>query len=437
MKISARSTGRPSGGRPPRRTGVTIAASALAAILAVVVGSTGSAAAATASPGGAADTISAAASGQTQVADVCGTALPHRAHCFAQVRADVHGGLGVRGPAAGNQAATTAALPDGLSPQDLHAAYRLPWTGGANQTVAIVDAGDDATAEADLSVYRATYGLPACTTENGCFRKVNQRGAASPLPANQGWNVEIALDLDMVSAACADCRILLVEGDTSLDADLAASVDTAVALGATEVSNSYGEDESPAMLPLQASYSHPGVAILASSGDAGYGIPSWPAVQDSVISVGGTSLTKASNSRGWNETAWRGAGAGLSAWVAKTAWQHDKHCPGRMIADVSADADPRTGPAVYDSSASGLHGWGIVGGTSASSPFLAGVIALAGNPQRYPNASFFYSHTGGLHDVVGGNDVVAIDCGGDYQCNAVKGYDGPTGLGTPRGLSSF
>ena len=434
MKTRFNSTSHLPGAKAPSRIRAGAAVAAAAAALATLAGPTISTAAASGASAGMTGSVT--ANSQTPVADVCGTALPHHARCFAQVRTDVHGGLGVRGPAATtNPTASAAALPKGLSPKDLHAAYQLPWTGGTNQTVAIVDAGDDATAEADLAVYRTTYGLPACTTANGCFHKVNQRGAATPLPPNQGWGIEIALDLDMVSAACPDCHILLVEGDTNQDPDLAASVDTAVTLGATEVSNSYGEDESPSTLPLHDSYSHPGVAILASSGDHGYGIPSWPAVLDSVIAVGGTSLTKASNTRGWNETAWNGAGAGCSAWVAKPAWQHDKHCPGRMIADVSADADPRTGPAVYDSTT--LNGWGIVGGTSASSPLLAGVIGLAGNPQNYPNASYFYSHNSGLHDVIGGNDIIGIDCGGDYQCNAVKGYDGPTGLGTPKGLSSF
>jgi hypothetical protein len=368
--------------------------------------------------------------GHGNVKKVCGPAKPGRARCFAQLRTDVAGGKGVRGPAA------AAALPQGFGPADLRSAYKLPATGGAAQTVAIVDAGDDAAAEADLAVYRATYGLPACTTTNGCFRKVNQRGAASPLPPSQGWGVEIALDLDMVSAACPNCRILLVEADSATFDDLGASVDTAVALGANEVSNSYGGDESNGMQTIVPHYTHPGVAVLASSGDWGYGVPSSPAVFSSVVAVGGTSLAKAANARGWSETAWQGAGSGCSAWIAKPPWQHDANCPGRMIADVAADADPQTGPAVYGT-VDGLTGWGVVGGTSASSPYLAGVIALAGHPGRFPNASYLYSHTAGLFDIVGGNNVFGLDCGGDYQCNALAGYDGPTGLGTPNGLGSF
>jgi subtilase family serine protease len=352
------------------------------------------------------------------------------------VRTDVHAGKGVRGAAAKGATGKAAALPPGYGPADLASAYKLPATGGSGQTVAVVDAGDDPSAEADLAVYRATYGLPACTTANGCFHKINQAGAASPLPPDAGWDVEIALDLDMVSAACPDCHIVLAEGDDPTFASLGSAVNAAVAFGATEVSNSYGADEQNGFQPFEADYTHPGVAITASSGDFGYGIPSFPAVFPAVVAVGGTSLTKASNARGWTESAWIGAGAGCSAWIDKPAWQSDPNCPGRMVADVAADADPQTGPAVYDTD-NGEPGWGIVGGTSAASPFIAGVIALAGHPARFPNASYLYSHASALNDVVTGKDVLAVDCGGDYQCNAVKGYDGPTGNGTPNGLGAF
>ena len=376
--------------------------------------------------------------------DVCGAAAPGFARCLAQVRTDVHGGTGPRGRAARN--AADAELPEGLSPADLRSAYQLPATGGGDQTVAIVDAGSYASAEADLAVYRATFGLPACTTANGCLRQVNQQGRTAPQPEDQGWGIEIALDLDMVSAACPSCHILLVGADSASDADLAASVDTAVALGADEVSNSYGTTEYNGIAAYAADYSHPGVAILASSGDSGYTIPSAPAVYPSVIAVGGTSLTPAAGARGWNETAWSRAGSGCSAWVDKPAWQTDENCPGRMTADVSAVADPLTGPAVYFTNPNGGGGghvdpadvdpgWTVVGGTSAASPLLAGVIGLAGTPDRYPDASYFYSHAADLNDVVGGAN--GPDCGGDYQCNAVPGYDGPTGNGTPKGIAAF
>jgi subtilase family serine protease len=358
------------------------------------------------------------------VRDVCGSATPGFARCFAEIRTDT-----------GKHALAAHALPAGYGPADLKSAYQLPATGGANQTVAIVDAGDDATAEADLGVYRSTYGLPACTTANGCFRKVDEQGKAGPLPTNQGWGIEISLDLDMVSAACPGCHILLVEGDSASFNDLGTSENTAVALGANEVSNSYGGTEFNGSNAYAADYTHPGVAILASSGDSGYGVANTPAAYQSVVAVGGTTLTKATNARGWTETAWAGSSSGCSAWVDKPSWQTDPNCPGRMVADVAADADPNTGPAIYDAF-DGI-GWAVVGGTSASSPFIAGVIGLAGNPGQYPNASYFYAHAGQLNDVTSGNNSGSEDCGGDYQCNAGPGYDGPTGNGTPKGITAF
>ena len=375
----------------------------------------------------------------------CDTAPAGQARCLALVRTDVHGGLGVRGPAAAAKARTGAtttaqtALPDGYGPADLRAAYGLPSTGGEDQTIALVDAYDDPTAEADLAVYRATYGLPPCTTANGCFRKVNQRGDTSPLPksgAASGWATETALDLEMASAACPQCRILLVEADEPYVADLAAAVDTAVALGATEVSNSYGAIEGHGTTAFAKDYSHPGVAVLASSGDSGYTVPSFPAAYSGVIAVGGTSLTRADNDRGWQETAWAGSGSGCSAWVDKPAWQQDTDCPGRTVADVSAVADPATGLAVYVTSVpQGSGGWTIVGGTSASAPYLAGVIALAGDPEAFPDASRLYSAAAaGLNDITDGSTGT---CDGDYLCTSVPGYDAPTGNGTPHGLSAF
>ncbi len=230
------------------------------------------------------------------------------------MRTDVHGGTGVRGPAAvaaGHPA--DAALPQGYGPAELRSAYKLPVSGGRGQTVAIVDAGDDPRAEADLAIYRTTYGLPACTTANGCFRKINQRGAPGPLPPDEGWGTEISLDLDMVSAACPSCHILLVEADQPTFGDLAAAEDTASGLGANEISNSYGSQEQNGMQPYEAAYSHAGVAIVAASGDSGYGIPVFPAVFGSVIAVGGTSLTRAADSRGWAQAAWSSGGSGCSA----------------------------------------------------------------------------------------------------------------------------
>ena len=369
----------------------------------------------------------------------CGTPAPRHARCLALVRTDVHGGLGVRGPAARAAGRTGAAdaLPPGYGPPDLDAAYSLPVAAGAGQTIAVVDAFDDPTAEADLSVYRQTYGLPACTTANGCFRKLNEAGQAGNYPPeDNGWATEISLDLDMVSAACPQCHILLVEGNSSLVSDLGDSVDTAVKKGADAVSNSYGLGEFNGMQSLYKHYRHSGHVIVASTGDIGFTTAQFPAVTPGVLAVGGTSLVRAGNSRGWSETAWSGASSGCSAYVKKPSYQHDPDCSMRTIADVSADADPNTGLAVYDTTPNqfGLPpGWIVVGGTSASSPFIAGVIGLAGNSAKY-DPGYSYAHASALFDVVGGSNGF---CGGDYLCTGVQGYDGPTGLGTPNGAGGF
>ncbi len=245
--------------------------------------------------------------------------------------------------------------------------------------MAVVDAYDQPNAESDLAAYRSQFGLPACTTANGCFRKVNQSGGTSYPPANSGWGLEIALDLEMVSAICPNCHILLVEASSASFADLGTAVNRAVTLGAVAVSNSYGGGDSSSDSTLDAAYyNHPGVAITASSGDSGYGVE-YPAASPYVVAVGGTTLTQGGGARGWTESAWSGAGSGCSAYESKPAWQTDSGCAaGRTVADVSAVADPNTGVAVYDTY--GYGGWLVVGGTSASSPIIASTYALAGTP---------------------------------------------------------
>ncbi len=332
--------------------------------------------------------------------------------------------------------ATAIGLPkSGYGPADIASAYQLDVTGGVGQTIAIVDAFDNPKVEADLAAYRAAWGLPACTSANGCFRKVNQRGGATPPRPDPGWGVEIALDVQAVSAACPNCHILLVEADSPSFTNIGKSVNTAVRLGADVVSNSYGGAEFNGILKLAAAYyTHPGVAQVASSGDEGFGPAAFPASWDRMIAVGGTRLT--SSALGvWHESAWWGAGSGCSAWIDKPAWQHDSHCPMRTVVDVSAVADPDTGFAVYDTFGLGRHaGWIEVGGTSLSAPLIAGMIGLAGNAGELDNASYLYAHRSGLADVVGGSNGF---CGGDYLCRAKVGYDAPTGLGSPLGTSAL
>jgi subtilase family serine protease len=383
-------------------------------------------AASSASAGLAVDGLAAVA--PTRMHRACDREVPARqVRCFATWRA----GGGVR------SSAVPAALEqpkDGYGPADIASAYALDTSLGAGQTIAIVDAYDNPRVAADLAIYRATWGLPPCTTANGCFRKVNQRGGSTPPRGDPGWGVEIALDVQAVSAACPNCSILLVEADSASFNNIGKSVNTAVRLGADVVSNSYGGDEFNGVMNLGATYyTHPGVAQVVSSGDWGFGPASFPASWGTTIAAGGTSLSQTST--GWQETAWWGSGSGCSAWVDKPAWQVDPNCPMRTVADLSAVADPDPGFAVYDTYGLGKHaGWIAVGGTSLSAPLIAGMIGLAANAELLGSARHIYRHRDGLADVIGGTNGY---CGGDYLCRAKTGYDAPTGLGSPRGVSAL
>jgi len=339
--------------------------------------------------------------------------------------------------------AAALAVPAGWGAKDIQSAYRLPVAGNPHQTVAVVDAYDTPKLESYLNTYRKEYGLPPCTTANGCFRKANQNGKPGPLPANgtlSGWDVETTLDVDMVSAACPGCRILVVEANSASFGDLAAAENAAVKLGATAISNSYGARENGFAQAYARAYNHPGHTIVVSSGDYGYTAASFPANLTSVTAVGGTQLSRARNARGWTEQVWNtpgtGAGSsGCSAYVAKPAWQHDPRCAGRTVADVSALA---WDIAIYNKD---WGGWFDVGGTSASSPLIAGIYGLAGNAARVRPGSE-YAHAGSLFDITtGNNDWWYQDgggaCGHDYMCVAGKGYDAPTGLGSPDGTGAF
>ncbi|MGH3158460.1 MAG: carboxypeptidase regulatory-like domain-containing protein [Streptosporangiaceae bacterium] len=341
--------------------------------------------------------------------------------------------------------------PAGYGPSDLQSAYNLPSSSAGNgETVAIVDAYDDPDAEADLQAYRAQYGLPVCDTANGCFQKVNENGQTSPLPpaaGDSGWDVEESLDVDMVSATCQNCHIILVEANSNSNTDLYTAEDTAVTMGAKFVSNSWGGCEYSGETSDDTYFNHPGVAIAVASGDYGYDnyqegcdTPSYPAASQYVTSVGGTSLTQDSSvSRGWTETTWspdpQATGSGCSQYEPKPTWQTDTGCSNRTTNDVSAVADPNTGVAIYDSYSDG--GWAEEGGTSVASPIIAATYALAGTPVAgtYPS-SYPYQHTSSLNDITSGSNYDQ-SCTPAYLCTAGPGYDGPTGLGTPDGVTAF
>ncbi len=334
-------------------------------------------------------------------------------------------------------ATTSSTSPAGLHPADLRAAYNISAVGSSATTVAIVDAWGYNNAEQDLAVYRSTFGLPPCTTANGCFQKLNQNGfARSYPPQDEGWAQETATDLAMVSAMCPNCKIILIEANNPASVNLAAAVATAHRLGANVIANSYGGFEGNSTT-LEPSYNVPGVAVLASTGDSGYGVQ-FPASSPHVIAVGGTTLTRNANvARGWSETAWVGGGSGCSTVYPKPAWQTDSLCAKRMEADVSIVGDPNTGVSVYGPINQGFRsGWIVIGGTSVSVQVIAGIYGGQGGSANY--ASNIYAAWGANHAVL--NDVTAGSngsCGGTYFCTSQVGYDGPTGLGTPNGSSPF
>jgi hypothetical protein len=446
----------------------------------------------------------AAASGgspQTRYAKVrhlCRAPGPGRAGCLAlRLKAASAGTPGAL-PYVVAAGARSKGPAGGLTPADLASAYSYsPTAGGSGQTVAIVDAHDDPKIEEDLGKFDSHYGLPECTSANGCFTKVNQTGGTQPLPTpNSEWAGEISLDVETVHSVCPNCKILLVEANTEEDQDLGAAVDEAVSLGADEVSNSYGgpEGSEPEDLPA---YDHPGVAIVASAGDSGYydwddafegekapQEPDAPASYPTVVAVGGTSLKLNGKGVRKSETVWNNSGRPSSQGVFKhvkqyaasgggcslkftaPAWQQavanwsatgcETH---RLASDVSAVADPYTGFDTYDTYG-GETGWMTIGGTSLSAPLVSALYALSGGAHgvSYP-AQTLYAQLGNpaaLYDVTSGgngycdgaepsecgepevnNQLGKVDCLGTTACDAAPGFDGPSGVGAPIGLAAF
>jgi subtilase family serine protease len=324
---------------------------------------------------------------------------------------------------------TPAQQVPGLHPADLQAAYALPSaSAGQGQTIGIVVADADPNAEADLAVYRSTFGLPACTTANRCLRIVPGGGPTS----NKDWAREAATDLQMASAVCPNCGLVLSEAPSSKAGDLAAAVAAAVAAGATVVSNSYviPEDSSESTIV----WTHPGVPIVAAAGDLGYGSVNWPAAQTNVVAVGATTLVANSRTaRGWDETAWSETGSACSTVASKPSWQHDSACSKRTLVDVAAVGDPATPVAIYDSYQD--NGWVEVGGTSVATPIVAGVYGLAANGAALTGAASLYANPGALYAVTSGSNGLCLLA--PYLCNAGPGYNGPAGMGSPKGVAAF
>jgi hypothetical protein len=351
-------------------------------------------------------------------------------------------------------AGAASTTPSGLDPSELGTAYDLQTAlGGSRQTVAVVTAYDDPDAESDLTTYRTQYGMPPCTTADGCFDKVNQTGGTSYPGTSTGWSAADAESMDMISALCRNCHILLVEASTYSVSDLGTAENEAVALGAKFIDNDWYSPEAglgSAELTDDTEYfDHPGVAITAPAGDSGYGTIEYPAASQYITAVGGTTLTADSSAaRGFTETAWAGSSSGCSAYEPKPSWQTDTGCSDRTLNDVSADADPTNSPiAYYDTPTTG--GWGKGGGTLVAAAIVAAAYALSGTPASGSDpASYPYQHPGGdyttpgdsytssdgLYNITSGSTGT---CTPAYLCTAGAGYNGPTGLGTPASDVSF
>ena len=413
--------------------------------------------------------------GNTYFIDACGKpGRPQDMRCYAKVVTN----------AKGEPLASSGTTIKGYKAADLRAAYGQPTTPippVGTAVVAVVIPYDYAKLESNLATYRTAMGLPACTTANGCFSRVYQNGVKPPSPpAGSNWGVEASLDTQMVSAICPECKIRVYEAKAADSLNLS----TMVALAASDpavvaISNSYGNTEAtwfadPNIAADAARFVSSNGAIVFASGDAGYGV-NCPACLNTVLAVGGTTLTKTTTGRLWNETAWSKAGSGCvrdggGAPYARPSWNTTQMppaaiCTRRMVADVAAVADPATGVAVYGPCGFsgvlfGTTSWCVVGGTSASAPIWAGLIGSRGKPAdaSYPTecggvttqnrigcfltfkaasksgaaAPYTYSYNAAnaqLNDATTGSNG---SCSGSILCTAAAGYDGPTGLGTPK-----
>ena len=392
---------------------------------------------------------------------VCKRPKPGYSMCFAMRRVEVKKGTPGAKPyelAAGATPSIFTTGPKatigpagGLTPSDLATAYDFSSTAtGTGQTVAIVDAYNDPNINTDLQTFDSQYGLATCSEASGCLRVLSQTGTAT-LPANDttGWSLEESLDVETVHSVCQECKIILLEANSPSNSNLAAAVDEAATLHATEISNSYG---GPETTTEAAAYSHPGIVITASAGDDGYydfdllgavNKPNAPASFNTVVSVGGTSLYLGQSATRQSETVWNdngtkdyyeqilgaglGAGGGgcstvitaqgwqthVSDWASTACGSH------RLVNDIAADADYLTGFDVHDTydpgTCSGCASsvWETIGGTSLASPIIAAMFGLAGGAHgvSYP-ALTLYGHLGSssLYDVTSGGNGY---CGGE------------------------
>jgi hypothetical protein len=334
-----------------------------------------------------------------------------------------------------------------LTPADIHAAYALPNTGAAHQTIAVVSAYDDPAAQADLNDYTKRFGIPACTTANRCFRKLNEAGAASPLPGPDptgGQEVtESSVGIEVARGVCQNCSIMLVEARSFGKLDLSTAVGAAAKAGATVVVTAWQQGQAPDDSQYASDFSNPHTIVVSATGDSGYtGLATFPASLPSVLAVGGTELKLRHGAYG-SETAWDSSTSGCALYADAAAWQaslaSSAGCgTSRSLADISAVADPGLVVHIGDLGAPCGKSWCEAGGTSVSAPIIGGVIGLAGSVgSAEPQLLYDHAHAdpGALHDVKQGSD--SRTCMQKPICQARPGYDGPTGLGTPDGLAAF
>jgi len=325
----------------------------------------------------------------------------------------------------------------GITPAQMRQVYNLASTGG-HDVIAIIDAYDYPTALADFNTFSSQFNLPKETSTNAtsCANTVFQvvyQGGKKP-SSNAGWALEAALDIEWAHAMAPNAKIVLVEAQSNSNANLYAAVDLAVSLpGVKQISMSWGSSESSGEAANDIHFNVAGPTFFAASGDTG-GVTIYPSVSSYVVAVGGTSVATNSSGLFTGETGWSSGGGGPSAYITKPSWQVGVANTGskRSVPDISSNADPNTGLSVYDTTRyHGGAGWWIVGGTSASSPCVAGMVNLGGG--TYTDTThlltniYFNLGSGNFRDIVSGNN--------HFPC--LLGWDFVTGVGSPVGTGGF
>ena len=345
------------------------------------------------------------------------------------------------GPADGLGSAGGLGPGGGMTPNQLRAFYGVPNSATTgNGVIAIVDAYDYPTALTDFNTFSSQFGLPlegsasVTASTNKVFQVVYASGKKPQ--GNGGWNQEAALDIEWAHAMAPYAKIVLVEANSSSNADLYAAVDIAAKIAnVQQVSMSWGGSEYRTETSYDSHFNKTGPIFFASEGDSG-GKVIYPSCSQYVVAAGGTSVATNGSGIWTGESAWSSGGGGTSAYVAKPSWQANVTgtVVRRSVPDLSSDADPNTGVAVYDSTAyQGYKGWMVFGGTSVSSPCLAGMLNATG--KTYTSTTAFLSNL--YSDFKNTPSVFRDITTGSNGFAAGPGWDFATGVGTPTGTGSF